>query len=133
MLRKAASDPVLGVLSLQGPEHDESYFDGSRRVLFFFALQRRPGTSNSHCGTYIERCNGAVVAHIKCVGREIIVCTTWVTGGVRQVRACDLRFFDFSLMTSFSTAFIDALHDEIWVSGRSILLVTACGVIVDQD
>ena len=47
--------------------------------------------------------------------------------------AAILRFFDFSLMTSFSTASMDALHDEICVSGRVILLVKACGVIVDQD
>ena len=47
--------------------------------------------------------------------------------------ACDFQFFDFFLMALFSTASIDALHDEIWVSGRSILLVEACGVIVDQD
>ena len=44
-----------------------------------------------------------------------------------------LRFFTFFLTALFSTASMDALHDEIWVSGRSILLVKVRGVIVDQD
>jgi len=38
-----------------------------------------------------------------------------------------------ALMDTINTASLDALHDEIWVSGRSILLVQAYGVIVDQD
>ena len=38
-----------------------------------------------------------------------------------------------ALMDTINTASLDALHDEIWVSGRSILLVKAYGVIVDQD
>jgi len=47
--------------------------------------------------------------------------------------ACDSAIYDFSLMTSFSTASMDALHDEIWVCGRFTLQVGACGDIVDQD
>ena len=44
-----------------------------------------------------------------------------------------LAIFTFFLTALFSTASMDALHDEIWVSGRSILLAEACVFIVDQD
>ena len=55
---------------------------------------------------------------------------------ISSAKKLGLRFFTFfltALFLVFSTASMDALHDEIWVSGRSILLVKACGVIVDQD
>ena len=56
-----------------------------------------------------------------------------MTGGGRQVGLAILRFYDFSLMALFSTASMDALHDEIWVCGRFTLQVGACVVYLSLE